>query len=231
VHRHRFRPGRRRSGPGPARVPAQQGLGLHHDSRRAVAALRRAGQHEAVRPPGTLGLAQALGGDDLAALEPPGRLGTGDDRLVAGQYRARPARALWRASVLDRKRPALLRSTSADARPAEVHRDRSAVEDEFHRALPSVLSDPQSSPGCRLGSKVQKRGRRDSRGRSCGSGLTPVISRNLRKCPRLSSPAFSPRVCCRGDGRGDEPARGSVPRQALAAAAPLGGWRAVFNRW
>ena len=81
-------------------VLPQQGLGLHQDPGGAVAALRRAGCHEALRPHLALLRVEALLGDDLAALEAGGRLRAGDDGLAVHQHGAGAARALGGAAVL-----------------------------------------------------------------------------------------------------------------------------------
>ena len=81
---------------------------LKHDAGRAVAALRRAGGDEAIGPHAPLLVGQPLVRHDVLSLYARRLLRTRDDRLSVDDHRARAARALGCAAVLDGAEPELL---------------------------------------------------------------------------------------------------------------------------
>ena len=119
---------------GRLRMLLQQRLRLHHDPRRAVAALRRAGRDEALGPAAARLLGEAFLRHDGLALDARRLLRARDDCFPVDDHGARAARAFRRAAVLHR----------AEAEPLAQHleqtfvlsqldRDRIAVEGELHR--------------------------------------------------------------------------------------------------
>src|SRR3990172_2862006 len=117
-----------------SRLFLEQHLRFHHDSRRAEATLGRTRGDEGLRPEAPLVGGEPLLSDDVLALDAGRLLGAGDDSVPVDDDRARPARALRRASVLHRPQAEVVAEDLEHAPPvAGIGGDRLTVERELHR--------------------------------------------------------------------------------------------------
>ena len=121
---------------GRGRLLRQQTFGLHHDPRRAEAALRGPGGHERIGPTLAHVIGQALLRHDLAALRVTGGLCARDAGPAVHEHGAGAARSLGRAAVLHGGHPeALAEHVEEGLAVADVDRDGSVVQREVHDHL------------------------------------------------------------------------------------------------